>query len=127
MFFLLIFAIAALQLWMGEMRNRCINISDGVMDENLICGDYECASIEKCASGLNNPNYGQINFDNIFYSLFAVFQCVTAEAWSEVMLSVQKAYSHYVFIYFIPLVYISTFLVLNLVLAVIKSAFIEAI
>lgn len=66
------------------------------------------------------------HFDNILYSFLAVFQCITTEGWYDIMVSVQRAFSYFVFLYFVPLVFIGAFLVLNLILAVIKSSFREA-
>ena len=73
-----------------------------------------------------NPNYGTTNFDNVFYSLLVVFQCVTMEGWSEVQQMLQESYTMYIPIYFLPLVLIGSFFLLNLTLAVINSKFTEA-
>lgn len=39
------------------------------------------------------------------------------------MIDVQKAFSQYAILYFIPLVFIGAFILLNLTLAVVKSAY----
>jgi hypothetical protein len=61
------------------------------------------------------------NFDNFLFAMLAVFQCVTLEGWSHIMISIQKAFSPWVIIYFVPLVFIGAFFLLNLTLAVIKK------
>ena len=66
------------------------------------------------------------NFDNILYSLLIVFQSVTLEGWSDIQRMMQRAYMYYIFIYFLPLVFIGAFFLLNLTLAVINSKFTEA-
>jgi len=58
--------------------------------------------------------------------LLAVFQCVTMEGWSDIQYMMQKAYSPYMFMFFVPLVFIGAFFLLNLTLAVINSKFTEA-
>jgi hypothetical protein len=63
------------------------------------------------------------NFDNILYSFLAVFQCVTLEGWTHIMIALQKAFSPFVVLYFVPLVFIGAFFLLNLTLAVIKTSF----
>ena len=73
-----------------------------------------------------NPNYGVTNFDNLFYSLLAVFQCVTLEGWSDVQRMMQQAFATWIWIFFVPLVLIGAFFLLNLTLAVINSKFTEA-
>ena len=73
-----------------------------------------------------NPNFGVTNFDNILYALLAVFQSVTLEGWSSIMVDVQKCFSAYIFLFFVPLVFIGAFFLLNLTLAVINAKFNQA-
>ena len=73
-----------------------------------------------------NPNYGSTNFDNLLYSLVALFQSVTLEGWSVIMIMVNHTYTAYAFVFFVPLVFIGAFFLLNLTLAVINSAFTSA-
>lgn len=60
------------------------------------------------------------------YSLLVVFQSVTLEGWSEIQRMMQQAYTMYIFMYFLPLVFIGAFFLLNLTLAVINSSFTDA-
>jgi hypothetical protein len=123
MFFFFVFAIAGLQLWMGVLKYRCMDIDVGDIHEDSICGNLECYDMYECARGLDNPNHGVTNFDNILYSFLTTFQCVTLEGWTLIMIMVQKAYSGYVVLYFIPLVFIGAFFLVNITLAVLKSSF----
>lgn len=66
------------------------------------------------------------NFDNIFWALLNIFQCVTLEGWSEMMVLYQKVYTYYVLLFFVPLVFIGAFFLLNLTLAVINTSFNDA-
>lgn len=123
-FFFFIFAIAGLQLYMGILRNRCMDMTTGlVLDDSEICGARECGIGLECVLGLNNPNSGVTNFDNILFAFLAVFQCVTLEGWTNIMNSLQKSLSFAVVLYFVPLVFIGAFFLLNLTLAVIKNSF----
>lgn len=72
-----------------------------------------------------NPNFGSTNFDNIFYAFLLIFQTVTLEGWTEIMIYLEAAMGTWVIIYFIPIVFIGGFFLLNLTLAVIKSKFTE--
>lgn len=77
-FFFLIFAIAGTQTFSGMLKNRCVAIQTGIVHpDDLICGkDFGgegCPGGFHCAKVNNNPNYGVSNFDNIFYSLLAIF------------------------------------------------------
>ena len=69
--------------------------------------------------------FDQMNFDTIFYSFIAIFTSVTLEGWTAAMVATQLSLSPLTFIYFIPLVFIGAFFLLNLTLAVIKSKFSE--
>jgi len=95
------------------------------IDEPL-CGGIECPGGYFCGRTNSNPNYGVTNFDNVMYSLLCVFQSVTLEGWSDIQKQMQKAYTYYIFLYFLPLVFIGAFFLLNLTLAVINSEFTKA-
>ncbi|OMJ72778.1 hypothetical protein SteCoe_28696 [Stentor coeruleus] len=123
--FLLIFGIAGVQLWMGEFRNQCMNLETGVFIGSL-CGDYSCEKGSVCVYSLDNPNFGVTNFDNIAFALLNVFQCITLEGWTNIMISSQKTFSTLAVLYYVPLVFIGAFLLLNMTLAVMKHAFAQA-
>ena len=129
LFFFIIFAIAGCNLLSGELKNRCVGIQTGQLhpDEEMLCsGSEECPGGYFCGKSNENPNFGVTNFDNLFYSLLCVFQCVTLEGWSDVQKQMQLAFTQIIFIYFVPLVLIGAFFLLNLTLAVINSKFTEA-
>lgn len=48
------------------------------------------------------------------------------EGWSDVQNMMQESYSAAMFLFFVPLVFIGAFFLLNLTLAVINSKFTEA-
>jgi len=52
-----------------------------------------------------------------------VFQSVTLEGWTEIMIFIQKTFNILSLFFFIPLVFIGAFFLLNLTLVVIKSEF----
>lgn len=54
------------------------------------------------------------------------FQCVTLEGWSDVQMLMQEAWTFAIFVFYIPLIMIGAFFLLNLTLAVINSKFTEA-
>ena len=126
-FFFLIFAIAGLQLWSGMLKNRCVSITTGQEHpDGDLCGSRKCGEGYFCGKRIGNPNHGVTNFDNILYALLAVFQSVTLEGWSVMMVMLQKTFSDLAVLFFFPLVFIGAFFLLNLTLAVINSKFNEA-
>ena len=123
-FFFLIFAIGGLNLFMGLLKQRCINEETGYTlldedEEEVLCGSDECQEGYYCGKKTLNPNYDVTNFDNIFWALLNVFQCITLEGWSEIMVMYQRTYTVWTFFFFVPMVFIGAFFLLNLTLAVI--------
>uniref|UniRef100_A0A3Q1BFV2 Voltage-dependent T-type calcium channel subunit alpha n=1 Tax=Amphiprion ocellaris TaxID=80972 RepID=A0A3Q1BFV2_AMPOC len=78
-----------------------------------------------CSAGPINPFKGAINFDNICYAWIAIFQVITLEGWVDIMYFVMDAHSFYSFIYFILLIIIGSFFMINLCLVVIATQFSE--
>uniref|UniRef100_A0A673AM94 Ion transport domain-containing protein n=1 Tax=Sphaeramia orbicularis TaxID=375764 RepID=A0A673AM94_9TELE len=79
----------------------------------------------RCHTGNTNPHKGAINFDNIVYAWIVIFQVITLEGWVEIMYYVMDAHSFYNFIYFILLIIIGSFFMINLCLVVIATQFSE--
>ncbi|XP_034080274.1 voltage-dependent T-type calcium channel subunit alpha-1I-like, partial [Gymnodraco acuticeps] len=79
----------------------------------------------RCHTGLSNPHKGAINFDNICFAWIVIFQVITLEGWVEIMYYVMDAHSFYNFIYFILLIIIGSFFMINLCLVVIATQFSE--
>ena len=114
------------------LRQRCINIETGAVlldghGDEVICGAVDiCQEDYFCGKRTLNPNYDVTSFDNIFWAMLVIFQCVTLEGWSDLMVQYQRVYSYYAFLYFVPLVFIGAFFLLNLTLAVINTSFNDA-
>jgi voltage-dependent calcium channel L type alpha-1D len=129
MFFFIIFAIATTQMFNGMLKQRCIAIQTGINHpDDIICNvndENSCPGGYFCGKGSENPNYGVTNFDNIAYSILAVFQCLTLEGWSEIQRDMQRSFTTIIYLMFIPMVLIGAFFLLNLTLAVINSKFTE--
>ena len=124
-FFILVFAIGAVQLWMGVLRQRCLSVADGYYSADSLCGAASCGFDEECVETLDNPNRGVTHFDNIFVAFVTVFQIVTMEGWTSILIYTEDAFSKLSFIYYIPLLFIAGNLILNMTLAIITSTFKE--
>ncbi|XP_072532433.1 voltage-dependent T-type calcium channel subunit alpha-1H isoform X3 [Salminus brasiliensis] len=79
----------------------------------------------QCQPGDHNPHKGAVNFDNIGYAWIAIFQVITLEGWVDIMYYVMDAHSFYNFIYFILLIIVGSFFMINLCLVVIATQFSE--
>ncbi|KAL3054072.1 hypothetical protein OYC64_006411 [Pagothenia borchgrevinki] len=78
-----------------------------------------------CRPGELNPHKGAVNFDNIGYAWIAIFQVITLEGWVDIMYYVMDAHSFYNFVYFILLIIVGSFFMINLCLVVIATQFSE--
>eukprot|EP00439_Symbiodinium_sp_Y106_P017984 s4004_g2.t1 len=71
-------------------------------------------------------NWGLTHFDNVAAAFLVVFQSVTLEGWSDIMAMVQDAQSTVVgFIYFLLLIVLGAFFLVNVILAIIWDVFLN--
>ncbi|XP_043349599.1 voltage-dependent T-type calcium channel subunit alpha-1H isoform X4 [Dermochelys coriacea] len=115
-----------------EYRVEC-TLSMDFYNQNLYNPDFSNRSAcinwnqyyNVCKAGDVNPHNGAINFDNIGYAWIAIFQVITLEGWVDIMYYVMDAHSFYNFIYFILLIIVGSFFMINLCLVVIATQFSE--
>uniref|UniRef100_A0A3B5ALJ0 Voltage-dependent calcium channel type A subunit alpha-1 n=1 Tax=Stegastes partitus TaxID=144197 RepID=A0A3B5ALJ0_9TELE len=122
-FAILMFAIIGLEFYSGKLRSTYNMTLDSSM-VNFACGIRKCPEMYNCTKGWIGPNYGITQFDNILFAVLTVFQCITMEGWTEVLYNTNDAMgSTWNWMYFIPLIIIGSFFVLNLVLGVLSGEF----
>ncbi|XP_015211827.1 voltage-dependent T-type calcium channel subunit alpha-1G isoform X3 [Lepisosteus oculatus] len=92
--------------------------------DNTTCVNWNQYYVN-CSAGDVNPFKGAINFDNIGFAWIAIFQVITLEGWVDIMYFVMDAHSFYNFIYFILLIIVGSFFMINLCLVVIATQFSE--
>ncbi|XP_043570328.1 voltage-dependent T-type calcium channel subunit alpha-1G-like isoform X2 [Chiloscyllium plagiosum] len=92
--------------------------------DNISCINWN-QYYTQCQPADHNPFKGAINFDNIGYAWIAIFQVITLEGWVDIMYFVMDAHSFYNFIYFILLIIVGSFFMINLCLVVIATQFSE--
>ncbi|XP_062707905.1 muscle calcium channel subunit alpha-1 isoform X1 [Aedes albopictus] len=130
LFVIIIYAIIGLELFSGKLHKTCFNnVTDEIMDDPHPCGDdgFQCASISDdmvCRYYWAGPNFGITNFDNFGLSMLTVFQCVTLEGWTDMLYYIQDAMgSTWQWVYFISMVILGAFFVMNLILGVLSGEF----
>ncbi|KAI5627196.1 voltage-dependent R-type calcium channel subunit alpha-1E isoform X2 [Silurus asotus] len=85
---------------------------------------FQCPEKYDCNGSWIGPNDGITQFDNILFAVLTVFQCITMEGWTAVLYNTNDALGPtWNWIYFIPLIIIGSFFVLNLVLGVLSGEF----
>jgi hypothetical protein len=73
-------------MWAGVLKRRCVYTDSGVVHpDDLYCEGFICPKGTFCGKTRANPNFGVTSFDNIFYAFLAIFQSVTLEGWSVIM------------------------------------------
>uniref|UniRef100_A0A8C4P0Y1 Voltage-dependent calcium channel alpha-1 subunit IQ domain-containing protein n=1 Tax=Dicentrarchus labrax TaxID=13489 RepID=A0A8C4P0Y1_DICLA len=118
-FAILMFAIIGLEFYSGKLHNTFNNYSLA-----FACGVRKCPERYECNDTWIGPNDGITQFDNILFAVLTVFQCITMEGWTAVLYNTNDALGPtWNWIYFIPLIIIGSFFVLNLVLGVLSGEF----
>uniref|UniRef100_A0A673MMZ3 Voltage-dependent L-type calcium channel subunit alpha n=1 Tax=Sinocyclocheilus rhinocerous TaxID=307959 RepID=A0A673MMZ3_9TELE len=92
MFVIIIYAIIGLELFIGRMHKTCYYVGTDLMvdDDPTPCafagnGRFCVGNNTVCQGGWEGPNGGITNFDNIFFAMLTVFQCITMEGWTDVL------------------------------------------
>uniref|UniRef100_A0A671YKB1 Calcium voltage-gated channel subunit alpha1 E n=1 Tax=Sparus aurata TaxID=8175 RepID=A0A671YKB1_SPAAU len=118
-FAILMFAIIGLEFYSGKLH-RTFDSSE----VEFPCGVRQCPAGYNCSDRWIGPNYGITQFDNILFAVLTVFQCITMEGWTTVLYNTDDALGpNWNWLYFIPLIIIGSFFVLNLVLGVLSGEF----
>ncbi|XP_041876278.1 LOW QUALITY PROTEIN: voltage-dependent P/Q-type calcium channel subunit alpha-1A [Corvus kubaryi] len=127
-FAILIFAIIGLEFYMGKFHTTCFDLVTDEIKVEVPCGTDEpariCPNGTKCKKYWEGPNYGITQFDNILFAVLTVFQCITMEGWTDLLYySNDPSGNTWNWLYFIPLIIIGSFFMLNLVLGVLSGEF----
>ncbi|XP_078018318.1 voltage-dependent N-type calcium channel subunit alpha-1B isoform X4 [Epinephelus lanceolatus] len=127
-FAIVMFAIIGVEFYMGKFHTTCFKIETGERAADWPCGVEPparlCPNGTQCREYWTGPNFGITNFDNILFAVLTVFQCITMEGWVDILYSTNDvAGNTWNWLYFIPLIIIGSFFMLNLVLGVLSGEF----
>ncbi|XP_040818763.1 voltage-dependent N-type calcium channel subunit alpha-1B isoform X2 [Ochotona curzoniae] len=128
-FAILMFAIIGLEFYMGKFHKACFsNSTDPDPVGDFPCGKEAparlCEGDTECREYWPGPNFGITNFDNILFAILTVFQCITMEGWTDILYNTNDAAGNtWNWLYFVPLIIIGSFFMLNLVLGVLSGEF----
>uniref|UniRef100_A0A8C9BQ65 Voltage-dependent N-type calcium channel subunit alpha n=1 Tax=Phocoena sinus TaxID=42100 RepID=A0A8C9BQ65_PHOSS len=128
-FAILMFAIIGLEFYMGKFHKACFpNSTDAEPVGDFPCGKEAparlCEGDTECREYWPGPNFGITNFDNILFAVLTVFQCITMEGWTDILYNTNDAAGNtWNWLYFLPLIIIGSFFMLNLVLGVLSGEF----
>ncbi|XP_074489570.1 sodium channel, voltage gated, type VIII, alpha subunit b isoform X7 [Sebastes fasciatus] len=155
-FCLSVFALIGLQLFMGNLRHKCvfwpINMTEYVManggfawdayimnDTNfyfypgqidaLLCGNSSdsgrCPEGFTCMKAGRNPNYGYTSFDSFGWAFLTLFRLMTQDFWENLYMLTLRAAGKTYMIFFVLVIFVGSFYLVNLILAVVAMAYEE--
>ncbi|XP_030329479.1 voltage-dependent L-type calcium channel subunit alpha-1S [Strigops habroptila] len=134
LFMIIIYAIVGQELFKGRMHKTCYYLGTDMIatvgsEKPAPCtssghGRHCTINGTECRSGWPGPNNGITHFDNFGFAMLTVYQCITMEGWTEVLYWVNDAIGNeWPWIYFVSLILLGSFFVLNLVLGVLSGEF----
>uniref|UniRef100_F6UXH2 Sodium channel protein n=1 Tax=Xenopus tropicalis TaxID=8364 RepID=F6UXH2_XENTR len=166
-FCLSVFALIGLQLFMGHLRNKCLqwppidyfplinippilngtmNIHDPFGNTTNSTFDWEeyitdksknnCqfmtnSSAAQCPKGYicvktgKNPNYGYTSFDTFSWAFLSLFRLMTQDYWENLYQLTLRAAGKTYMIFFVLVIFLGSFYLVNLILAVVAMAYEE--
>ncbi|XP_070490836.1 sodium channel protein 60E-like isoform X2 [Chironomus tepperi] len=150
-FCLMVFALFALQVYMGELRNKCVlnhpswwtnvtyedwyewisNSSNWVYrdDMPMLCGNLtgaqHCMADYTCLRVGENPNHGYTSFDNFMWSMLTTFQLITLDYWENTYNMIIATCGPMSVTFFTIVVFFGSFYLINLMLAVVALSYEE--
>ncbi|XP_027317153.1 sodium channel protein type 3 subunit alpha isoform X3 [Anas platyrhynchos] len=162
-FCLSVFALIGLQLFMGNLKNKCLlwpsknstsfekyvapYINGTEFDwtayiENeshfyrlegqkdfLLCGNSsdagKCPEEFICVKAGRNPNYGYTSFDTFSWAFLSLFRLMTQDYWENLYQLTLRAVGKTYMIFFVLVIFLGSFYLINLILAVVAMAYEE--
>jgi hypothetical protein len=86
----------------------------------------QCDEGQRCMYFDHNPQHDLMSFDHSGVAFVALLQAITFDDWTVAMYALMRAMSPWVFVYFVAIVILGGFFVINLFLAVIFEETLEA-
>uniref|UniRef100_A0A8C3CWJ7 Sodium channel protein n=1 Tax=Cairina moschata TaxID=8855 RepID=A0A8C3CWJ7_CAIMO len=137
-FCLSVFALIGLQLFMGNLKNKCLLCISFLLGhfyrlegqkDYLLCGNSSDAG--KCPEGFicvkagRNPNYGYTSFDTFSWAFLSLFRLMTQDYWENLYQLTLRAVGKTYMIFFVLVIFLGSFYLINLILAVVAMAYEE--
>ncbi|NXA94326.1 SCN5A protein, partial [Melanocharis versteri] len=147
-FCLSVFALIGLQLFKGNLRQKCIrnttefcnktwdsyekfaNDSDDFARKNgtvdiLLCGPGAgvCPPGYKCCRIGPNPDYGFTSFDTFGWAFLSLFRLMTQDYWERLYQQTLRASGKVYVVFFMMVIFLGSFYLVNLILAVVTMAY----
>jgi len=118
--------IVGVSLWGGKFKYRCVNSENEFFDENLVCSinpdsGYQCPQGFNCTNVNVNPASDTMGFDNILQAWLTIFQILTTEGWSNIMINGINSTNSLAVFYFLVIIMFGNWLLLQLIVATVTT------
>uniref|UniRef100_A0A8B9RMT8 Sodium channel protein n=1 Tax=Astyanax mexicanus TaxID=7994 RepID=A0A8B9RMT8_ASTMX len=141
-FCLSVFALIGLQLFMGNLRQKCVRWpqSNGTQNysnyyylpnrrDALLCGNAsdagQCPEGYTCIKAGRNPDYGYTSFDTFSWAFLSLFRLMTQDFWENLYQQTLRAAGKPYMVFFVLVIFLGSFYLVNLILAVVAMAYDE--
>uniref|UniRef100_A0A3Q2V0E6 Sodium channel, voltage-gated, type I-like, alpha n=1 Tax=Haplochromis burtoni TaxID=8153 RepID=A0A3Q2V0E6_HAPBU len=139
-FCLSVFALIGLQLFMGNLKNKCIleefiqsywNNTNVTVDFENKSNLTESISCRHCPEGYicykagKNPDYGYTSFDSFGWAFLSLFRLMTQDYWENLYQQTLRVSGKPYMIFFLLIIFLGSFYLINLILAVVAMAYEE--
>ncbi|XP_028841357.1 sodium channel protein type 4 subunit alpha-like [Denticeps clupeoides] len=145
-FYMSVLAVIALQLYMGNLKNKCelwsldSNTSHSVHDfipvyippgesEPLLCGNLSDSGVCPwgyiCMKSLTNPNYGFTNFDQLGWAFLSIFRLIMLDFWENLFELTLRSSGKTQIIFFALVLIFGSFYMVSLIYALVVRAYVE--
>ncbi|XP_068101708.1 sodium channel protein type 2 subunit alpha-like isoform X2 [Hyperolius riggenbachi] len=95
----------------------------------LLCGNSsdsgQCPEGYKCIKIGRNPNYGYTSFDTFSWAFLSLFRLMTQDYWENLYQLTLRAAGKTYMIFFVLVIFLGSFYLVNLILAVVAMAYEE--
>uniref|UniRef100_A0A8C3R4R1 Sodium channel protein n=1 Tax=Cyanoderma ruficeps TaxID=181631 RepID=A0A8C3R4R1_9PASS len=150
-FCLSVFALIGLQIFKGNLRQKCIRNTTEFRQESalglifsplflfliddfarkngtadiLLCGPGAgvCPPGYKCCRIGPNPDYGFTSFDTFGWAFLSLFRLMTQDYWERLYRQTLRASGKVYVVFFIMVIFLGSFYLVNLILAVVTMAY----
>ncbi|XP_048373453.1 sodium channel protein type 4 subunit alpha [Sphaerodactylus townsendi] len=85
----------------------------------------KCPEGFKCMKAGRNPNYGYTSYDTFSWAFLALFRLMTQDYWENLFQLTLRAAGKTYMIFFILIIFLGSFYLINLILAVVAMAYAE--
>ncbi|XP_068274829.1 sodium channel protein type 4 subunit alpha isoform X2 [Nyctibius grandis] len=101
---------------------------EGALDA-LLCGNSsdagKCPEGYQCMKAGRNPNYGYTSYDTFSWAFLALFRLMTQDYWENLFQLTLRAAGKTYMIFFVVVIFLGSFYLINLILAVVAMAYAE--